>query len=171
MFCKCAVNRQHNSGVLKTQTCTRNNLWQKILSTLGGDSLITSQTLGTDTSMSKSGVCLLMGGWDGEFYPNPFLLIRGLDSRRTLANGCRRPLGRRDILGAAHGHQSCGLCAGLGGDWGQTPWAHPLVLQASSKPALISAAATHFLFIVLVLSRHAIGMEQRCFNLTAAASW
>lgn len=51
----------------------------------------------------KVGVCLLMGGWGGEFYPNPFLLIRGLDSRRTLANGRRRPPGRGDILGAAPG--------------------------------------------------------------------
>lgn len=117
----------------------------------------------------KVGVCLLMGGWGGEFYPNPFLLIRGLDSRRTLANGCRRPPGRGDILGAAPGRQSSGLCAGLGGDWGQTPWAHPLVLHASRKPALFPAAAAHFLFfIVVVLSVRVIGVEQRCFNLTAA---
>lgn len=95
----------------------------------------------------KVGCVCLMGGWGGEFYPNPFLLIRGLDSRRTLANGCRPP-GRGDILGAAPGRQSSGLCAGLGGDWGQTPWAHPLVLHTSRKPALIpaAAAAAHFLF-------------------------
>lgn len=83
-------------------------------------------------------------------------MIGALDSQRTPSNGSRRPLGHTDILGeslrgwplcGAH-IQSSGLSTGWGGDWGQTPWAHPLVLHASRKPAL---------FLLLLLFIHVIG--------------
>lgn len=64
-------------------------------------------------------------------------------------------------------YQSSGLCAGMGGDWGQTPWAYPLVLHASRKTC--SYPAAHFLLVVVVLSVCVIGAEQSCFHLVATA--
>lgn len=80
-----------------------------------------------------------------------FVLIGALASQQTPSNGAKRPLGHTGRLGALLGGwpscgarphpnnaltQSSGLSAGWGGDWGQTPWAHPLVLHASRHPAL-----------------------------------
>lgn len=86
-----------------------------------------------------------------------FLLIRTLDSQQTPSNGSRQPLGHTDTLNAplrswplcGANIQSYGLSAVRGGDWGQTPWAHPLVLHASRKPA-------RFL-LLLLLFIHVIG--------------
>ncbi len=74
----------------------------------------------------------------GNTIPDPcFLLIGSLDSQRTPFNGARRPLGHTDTLACNLPlTQSSGLSTGRGGDWGQTPWAHPLVLHASRHPAL-----------------------------------
>lgn len=110
------------------------------------------------------------GGWQrGETLSQiHFLLIGALDSQRTPSNGSRRPLGHTDILGAplrgwplcgAH-IQSSGLSTGWGGDWGQTPWAHPLVLHASRKPALFLL----LLLLLLLLFYPCYWVEWGCFN-------
>lgn len=49
------------------------------------------------------------------------------------------------------------LASPLGGDWGQTPWAHPLVLHGSRHHALLLLLFIYFLI-------HVIGWSGGCFN-------
>lgn len=155
----------------KTQACNRHNLRQKILSDSGPvGSAAVVRAPNRHVYVLKWGVCLLMGGWGGEFYPNPFLLIRVLDSRRTLANGCRRPPGRGDILGAAPGPPILWPVRRAGWGLGPDPLGPPSgpsrITQTCSHPCC--RRCTLSFFIVVVLSARVIGVEQRCFNLTAA---
>ncbi len=97
--------------------------------------------------------CVGVFEWGENTIPDPcFSLIGCLDSQWISFNGARRPLGHTGTLSAplrgrplcgARPHpdhaltQSSGFSTGWGGDWGQTPWAHPLVLHASRHPALL----------------------------------